>query len=67
MLKSEKVIHIDILVKLAEVKAVFSIASLSFEGDPPASLFHIGLLLTTLQIGMPSHKSSQSSTQMRAM
>jgi len=31
MLKSEKTIHIDIPVKLAEVKAVFSVASLSFE------------------------------------
>ena len=41
----EKVIHIDIPVKLAEVKVVFSIASLSFEGDLPASLFHIGLIL----------------------
>jgi intracellular sulfur oxidation DsrE/DsrF family protein len=41
----EKVIHIDIPVKLAEVKVVFSIASLSFEGDLPASLFHMGLIM----------------------
>jgi intracellular sulfur oxidation DsrE/DsrF family protein len=41
----EKVIHIDIPVKLAEVKVVFSIASLSFEGDLPASIFHIGLII----------------------
>ena len=40
-----KVIHIDIPVKLAEVKVVFSIASLSFEGDLPASLFHMGLIM----------------------
>src|SRR5262249_48664770 len=40
----EKVIHIDIPVKLAEVKNVFSIASLSFEGDLPASIFHLGLI-----------------------
>ena len=44
MLKGEKTIHIDIPVKLEEVKVVFSIASLSFEGDLPASLFHMGLI-----------------------
>jgi hypothetical protein len=44
MLKTENPIHIDIPVKLAEVKVVFSIASLSFEGDLPASLFHMGLI-----------------------
>ena len=32
-------------MKLAEVKVVFSIASLSFEGDLPASLFHMGLIV----------------------
>jgi intracellular sulfur oxidation DsrE/DsrF family protein len=45
MLKPERTIHIDIPVKLTEVKAVFSIASLSFEGDLPASLFHMGLIV----------------------
>ena len=40
-----KTIHVDIPVKLTEVKVVFSIASLSFEGDLPASLFHMGLIL----------------------
>ena len=45
MPKSEKTIHIDIPVRLAEVKVVFSIASLSFEGDLPASLFHMGLIV----------------------
>ena len=45
MLKGEKTIHIDIPVKLTEVKVVFSIASLSFEGDLPASLFHMGLIV----------------------
>jgi len=39
----EKALHIDIPVTLPEVKVVFSIASLSFEGDLPASLFHLGL------------------------
>ena len=45
MLKPERTIHIDIPVKLTQVKAVFSIASLSFEGDLPASLFHMGLMV----------------------
>ena len=35
-------LHIDIPVKLDDVKAVFSVAALSFEGDLPASLFHLG-------------------------
>ena len=39
-----KTLHIDIPVKLTEVKAVFSISSLSFEGDLPASLFHLQLI-----------------------
>jgi intracellular sulfur oxidation DsrE/DsrF family protein len=55
MLKLEKTIHIDIPVKLPEVKVVFSLASLSFEGDLP------GFLLAILQIGKPTPKSSQSS------
>ena len=37
-------LHIDIPVKLEDVKAVFSVASLSFEGDNAASLFHLGLI-----------------------
>jgi intracellular sulfur oxidation DsrE/DsrF family protein len=37
-------LHIDIPVKLAEVKAAFSIGSLMFEGDLPASIFHIQLI-----------------------
>jgi intracellular sulfur oxidation DsrE/DsrF family protein len=45
MLKPERTIHIDIPVKLTEVKAVFSIADLSFEGDLAASLFHMGLIV----------------------
>ena len=38
-------LDIDIPVTLKEVKNVFSIAALSFEGDLPASLFHLGLLM----------------------
>jgi intracellular sulfur oxidation DsrE/DsrF family protein len=37
-------LHIDIPVTLDAVKAVFSIAALSFEGDLPASLFHLEII-----------------------
>lgn len=35
---------IDIPVKLAEVKSVHSISALAFEGDLPASIFHLQLI-----------------------
>src|SRR5215813_4911373 len=41
---SEKPLKIDIEVKLAELKAVFSVGALTFEGDLPASLFHLQLI-----------------------
>jgi intracellular sulfur oxidation DsrE/DsrF family protein len=41
----EKTLHIDIPVKIDEVKIVFSVASLSFEGDLPAAIFHMGLIV----------------------
>ena len=41
---SQKPLHIDIPVKLTEVKVVFSIAALAFEGDLPASIFHLQLI-----------------------
>ena len=44
MIVQEKPLHVDIPVTLADVKAVFSIASLSFEGDLPASVFHLQLI-----------------------
>jgi hypothetical protein len=44
MTTPEKVLHIDIPVKLTEVKVVFSIATLAFEGDLPASIFHLQLV-----------------------
>ncbi len=44
MSTSEKPLHIDIPVKLAEVKAAFSIGDLMFEGDLPASIFHLQLI-----------------------
>src|SRR5215468_7726872 len=39
-----KELHIDIPVKLTEVKSVFSIGALAFEGDLPASIFHLQLI-----------------------
>src|SRR5215468_87789 len=39
-----KELRIDIPVKLAEAKVVFSIGALAFEGDLPASLFHLHLI-----------------------
>lgn len=44
----ERTLHIDIPVKLNEVKIVFSIASLSFEGDLSAALFHLGLIVNDI-------------------
>jgi intracellular sulfur oxidation DsrE/DsrF family protein len=45
MPNTEKALHIDIPVKLDQVKAAFSVASLSFEGDLPASVFHLQLIV----------------------
>ena len=44
MAASEKPLHIDIPVKLSDVKMVFSIDALAFEGDLPASIFHLQLI-----------------------
>lgn len=40
----EKPLHIDIPVKLTEVKTVFSVGALAFEGDLPAAIFHLQLI-----------------------
>ena len=48
MSTQEKALSIDIPVKLNEVKIVFSIASLSFEGDLPASIFHLQLIVNDI-------------------
>jgi intracellular sulfur oxidation DsrE/DsrF family protein len=40
----EKRLHIDIPVTLPELKAAFSVAALAFEGDLPASIFHLQLI-----------------------
>ena len=49
MPSSEKSLHIDIPVKLADVKVVFSISALAFEGDLPASLLHLRLITNDIE------------------
>ncbi len=44
MSKTEHAIIIDIPVMLQNVKSVHSIGGLAFEGDLPASLFHLDLI-----------------------
>ena len=44
MSTTERPLHIDIPVKLADVKEVYSIGALAFEGDLPACLFHLQLI-----------------------
>jgi intracellular sulfur oxidation DsrE/DsrF family protein len=41
---SEKPLDIDIPVRLSEIKVAFSVAALAFEGDLPASIFHLQLI-----------------------
>jgi intracellular sulfur oxidation DsrE/DsrF family protein len=48
MAAQEKALHIDIPVKLKEVKNVWSIASLSFENDLPTSIFHLQLIVNDI-------------------
>ena len=40
----EKPLHIDIPVKMSDVNVAFSIGALAFEGDLPASIFHMQLI-----------------------
>jgi intracellular sulfur oxidation DsrE/DsrF family protein len=44
MSASEVPLRIDIPVTLAEVKMAFSVGALAFEGDLPASIFHLQLI-----------------------
>ena len=37
-------LRIDIPVKLTELKVAFSVAALAFEGDLPASIFHLQVI-----------------------
>jgi len=41
---SEKPLHIDISVRLTDLRVAFSVADLAFEGDLPASIFHLQLI-----------------------
>ena len=45
MITPVRTLHIDIPVKLTDVSIVFSIGALAFEGDLPASLFHLQLII----------------------
>jgi intracellular sulfur oxidation DsrE/DsrF family protein len=40
----EKPLRVDIPVKLRELKTVFTVGALAFEGDLPASIFHLQLI-----------------------
>ena len=44
MVITEKPLRIDIPVRLTELRIAFSIAGLAFEGDLPASIFHLQLI-----------------------
>ena len=44
MATSEKPLRIDIPVRLRELRIAFSIADLAFEGDLPASIFHLQVI-----------------------
>ena len=44
MAPAEQPLRIDIPVRLTELRVAFSIAALAFEGDLPASIFHLQLL-----------------------
>ena len=44
MATAEKPLRIDIPVRLRELRIAFSIADLAFEGDLPASIFHLQLI-----------------------
>ena len=48
MSATEKPLHIDIPVTLKGVKTVYSIGALTFEGDLPASIFHLELIINDI-------------------
>jgi intracellular sulfur oxidation DsrE/DsrF family protein len=48
MSTAEKPLRIDIPVRLTELQIVFSIADLAFEGDLPASIFHLQLIVNDI-------------------
>jgi intracellular sulfur oxidation DsrE/DsrF family protein len=56
MQPSEKPLHIDIPVTLQNVKTVYSIGALAFEGDLPACMFHLQLITNDIA---ESHAASE--------
>ena len=48
MVTLEKPLRIDIPVRLRELRIAFSIADLAFEGDLPASIFHLQLITNNI-------------------
>jgi intracellular sulfur oxidation DsrE/DsrF family protein len=44
MSTAAQALYIDIPVKLTALKSVFSVGALAFEGDLPASIFHLQLM-----------------------
>ena len=65
-MSTEKRLHIDIPVKLTKVNTVFSIGALAFEGDLPASIFHLQLIEGDIADWKAASKSSRFSTRMQA-
>ena len=63
----EKPLHIDIPVKLFDVKVVFSVDALAFEGDLPASIFHMQLIKNDIAGWSATSEISQSSIRMPGM
>ena len=48
MASPDKPLQIDIPVKLDDVKAVFSVAALAFQGDLPASIIHLQRIMSDI-------------------
>ena len=48
MTTREKPLRIDIPVRLTELRVAFGIADLAFEGDLPASIFHLQLIANNI-------------------
>ena len=49
MTSPDKPLQIDIPVKLDNVKAVFGVETLAFQGDLPASIIHLQLLMSDIE------------------
>jgi hypothetical protein len=48
MTSPDKPLHVDIPVKLDDVKAVFSVENLSLQGDLPASIIHLQVITSDI-------------------